>query len=115
MNKLSNIFSKKIQTLSKMGSRGASLLHLSETAENFGFRTLGVRISYSKFLTIPLPAIIHWKTNCFSVVYKITYRNVWIAEPGMGKFKVKKTAFCKDWFNENQEGIALLFELKKDR
>lgn len=107
-----NIDKKEIQILSKMGANGTSLLHLSEAAENMGFRSLGIKVTFTQFLDIPFPAIIHWKSHYFSIVYRATNRKVWIADPGIGKLILSKKEFCDHWLNKNNLGVALLFELK---
>ncbi len=50
---------------------GVSFLDLSHAAEDIGLRTLSLKCSIEDLLyKIPLPAIIHWDTNHFIVVYK---------------------------------------------
>ncbi len=50
---------------------GVSLLGISEAAEQIGFRTTGVHISFEKLTEAPLPCIVHWKQNHFVVVYDV--------------------------------------------
>ena len=52
--------------------QGVSLLGISDAAESIGFKTIGAKISFEKFLNdVPLPCIVHWNQNHFVVVYKI--------------------------------------------
>ncbi len=50
---------------------GVSFLDLSHAAEEIGLRSLSVKCSMEDLLyKIPLPAIVHWDTNHYIVVYK---------------------------------------------
>ncbi len=94
---------------------GSSLLGLSEAAEEIGFHTIGVKISFSKLLEIPLPCIVHWNKSHFVVVYKIKKDTVYISDPAHGLLKYTKEQFIKSWIGNNanhttEEGIALLLE-----
>ena len=51
---------------------GVSMLGISNAAEDIGFKTIGVHISYAQFKEeVPFPCIVHWRQNHFIVVYKI--------------------------------------------
>lgn len=51
---------------------GVSMLGISDAAEQIGFRTSGVIISFEQLAKeAPLPCIVHWKQNHFVVVYDI--------------------------------------------
>jgi ATP-binding cassette subfamily B protein len=105
---------------------GTNFQGLSDAAEKIGFRTLGVKISYSKLVKdAPLPLIAHWNQNHFVVVYKIKQRSrlffpffqrgdgekVFVADPAHGFLKYNAEEFCKSWVsNGKDEGIALLLE-----
>lgn len=55
-----------------LGKAGVSLLGISKTAEELGFKTIGGRLSSNTLVTeAPLPCIAHWNQNHFVVVYKI--------------------------------------------
>jgi len=95
---------------------GVSLRGIEEAAEWCGFRTLAVKIPfYSKngqpsLKKAPLPAIIHWNDNHFVVVYKISSKNVRIADPAHGRIKLSQIEFKKYWIQDEERGIALLIE-----
>lgn len=49
--------------------QGVSLLGISDAAESIGFKTIGAKISFEKFLNdVPLPCIVHWNQNHFVVI-----------------------------------------------
>jgi len=102
---------------------GVSLLGISEAAEQIGFRSTGVQITWEQLQNeITYPCILHWRQDHFVVLYKITKKNqkqkIWIADPAHGLVKYTKEEFLKNWIsNKNQgkdSGIALLLEPSPD-
>lgn len=111
---------------------GTSMLGISEAAENIGFRTTGVKVSFEELKTAPLPCIVHWNQQHFVVVYDIkvpskpslsTRRGaggevVFIADPAAGKVKYTSEEFCRCWLSTKNEGVdvgvALLLEPSPD-
>ena len=93
---------------------GVSLLGISEAAERIGLRSMAVQIDYEKLKEAPLPCIVHWNQQHFVVVYKITEKQVWVADPGAGKLKYTKEEFCNCWLSSRKDGedtgVALLLE-----
>jgi ATP-binding cassette, subfamily B, bacterial len=74
---------------------GVSLAGISEAAERIGFRTIAVKIDYEKMCAdAPMPCVVHWNQNHFVVVYRITAKHVWVADPSAGKFKLTRSEFC---------------------
>lgn len=107
---------QQLRCLTKTTREGSSLLDLSEAAEEIGFHTIGVKITYNKlFEEVPLPCIVHWNKNHFVVVYKIRKGRVYISDPAHGLLDYSKNNFLKLWIGNNanettEEGIALLME-----
>ena len=93
---------------------GISLADISDAAKNLGIETLGVRIKYERLADdIPTPCIAYWKNQHFIVVYQVTERFVYVADPATkGLFIISKSAFVNGWVgnNPNQEGVLLLLE-----
>ena len=94
---------------------GVSFLGLSEAAESMGFRTIGVKINF-KLLNedVPLPCIVHWRQKHFVVVYKITDKKIWVADPAVGLVKYQHDEFLRNWattlVNGENNGLALIME-----
>ncbi|MGD9706647.1 MAG: peptidase domain-containing ABC transporter [Candidatus Delongbacteria bacterium] len=98
---------------------GVSLLSISNAAEQIGFRTRGVRISYDTLMaSSQLPCIVHWNQNHFVVVYKITEKFVWVSDPAHGLLKYSREDFTKRWecdkLDDVPVGVALLLEPSPD-
>ncbi len=80
-----------------------------------GFRSLGVKLTYTKLLEAPLPCIVHWNKNHYVVLYKIRKNTIYISDPAHGLITYTKQEFIKHWIGNNadentEEGIALLIE-----
>jgi len=95
--------------------RGVSLLGISETAENLGFRTRGVQIDFEKLQTVPLPAIAHWDQNHFVVIIRTGKRMIKIADPARGIVNLPKNEFLTHWLSNGYadtllRGTTLLLE-----
>jgi len=116
------IFSlENLRTRSLITREGTSMLGISEAAENIGFRTTGVKISFEDLKEAPLPCIVHWNQRHFVVVYAIKTKRemkVSVADPVAGKMKFTQDEFCRCWISTLDEGkevgVALLLEPTPD-
>jgi len=111
-----------LRNLCNISKEGVSLLGISETAENIGFKTLGGRFTFDKLANeAPLPCIVHWRQEHFVVVYKIKQKNffqnttkVYVADPGIGLITYTEEEFKENWLstktNSLDKGVALLIE-----
>ncbi|MGQ9620398.1 MAG: peptidase domain-containing ABC transporter [Bacteroidales bacterium] len=94
---------------------GVSFLGLSEAADSMGFRTVGVKIPFSTFIkNVPLPCIVHWKQKHFVVVYKVSLKHIWIADPAFGPIKYTHKEFISNWtgtvISGEPVGLVLIME-----
>lgn len=105
---------------SYLSREGVSAQGIMEAAENIGFRTMTVKVPFDTgkdtacLLTAPLPCIAHWNQNHFVVIHKADKRNVWVADPGAGKFKLDRSDFEKSWISDAGQGILILLEPTPD-
>ncbi len=105
-----------LRNRSYIDKEGVSLQGISEAAESIGYRTMGVKIPYSdkadrpSLSVAPLPVISHWNQNHFVVVYRISKKYVWIADPSSERHKLKVEDFKKHWISDYDLGITLLLE-----
>ena len=101
-----------VRELCHIGRVGVSLLNISEAAEKIGMRTLGARLPFDKLAHgAPLPCMVHWKSSHFVVVYRITKKKVYVADPALGHMIYGHEEFKELWAGRGQDaGIVLLME-----
>ncbi|MBW4456043.1 MAG: cyclic nucleotide-binding domain-containing protein, partial [Nostoc indistinguendum CM1-VF10] len=70
----------RLREQANVSRSGSSLRALAAAAESLGFSTRPVKASLDKFAEQPLPAIAHWQGKHYIVVYKITNKQVIVAD-----------------------------------
>ncbi|GAB5525240.1 MAG: peptidase domain-containing ABC transporter [Roseivirga sp.] len=105
----------ELRQSSAIGRAGASLGGIAEAAENFGFHSLPVKVNFDVFKEdVFLPCIAHWRQQHFIVVYRITKRKVYVADPAHGLIVYSTREFLNGWLgNDNtadSEGFLLVLE-----
>ncbi|OQP63425.1 ABC transporter ATP-binding protein [Niastella vici] len=94
-----------IRDLCNIGKEGVSVLGINNAAEQLGFNSVALKASFSVLeKQIQLPCIAHWKQNHFVVVYKITQKHVYIADPEQGKQKLNRQEFLNGWASGKEHG-----------
>jgi ATP-binding cassette, subfamily B, bacterial len=99
----------------EISKQGVTLLGISKAAEAIGFKTLAAKISYAELLDDSLlPCIVHWNQNHFVVVYKISKKFVYVADPGKNLIKYTKQEFLRHWVStrENHEPVGVVLFLE---
>ena len=97
--------SNRLRDLAHVDLSGASMANLASAAEQLGFSTRGMKLDYATLMSVQLPCIVHWKGYHYIVVYKVSDRNVWVADPALGLRRYKKDDFLENW-----KGITLILE-----
>ena len=103
-----------LRNICHISKAGISMEGLKVGAEKIGFQTVAVKLPFENELSeslqnVPLPAVAFWNQNHFVVIYKITKKFVYIADPAKGKVKIPIEQFKKNWYTENSnEGIVLI-------
>ena len=94
------------------GKQGVSLFNLSEAAEQLGFRTEAVATPWDTLRQdTALPCIAHWQDQHYVVLYHITSRYVYVADPAAGRMRLDRNTFLRRWRNYKDEtGVLLLLE-----
>lgn len=91
--------------------QGVSLHGLSLAAERMGYTTLPVLLDLETLRQqAPLPAILHWRQRHFVVLYRLTRRHAWIADPAVGLRRMDMREFVEGWLHGAEEAAALLLE-----
>lgn len=107
-----------LQTLrnsSGITKNGVSLSGISKAAEAIGLKTYALTAPWGKLKTEDIvPFIAHWGKNHFVVVYKITNRKVYVADPAKDLIVYSEAEFLQKWLkadcHETAQGVALLLE-----
>lgn len=105
-----------LRNKSQYGKEGVSLLGLADAAESIGLKSVGAKLTFEQLINDALlPAIIHWDQYHFVILTpRSSKKNLVIADPAKGLFKITKNEFLKHWVstreNEGGKGVALILE-----
>lgn len=101
-----------LRKLTNVRRDGCSFDDLTRAASVLGFKTLLVKIEFDVLQDAPLPAIAFWNEYHFVVIYKVTKRYIYVADPALGRVIYSKREFLKSWAKreEDHKGSVLLFE-----
>jgi len=112
---------QQLRQLTFVDREGVSARGISAGAESIGLRALPVKLPFQGadneevgLADAPLPCIAHWRQNHFIVVYKITKKWVWVADPARGRIKFSHREFQRNWCSDQASGIAVLLEPTPD-
>ena len=94
----------KLRELANVTTQGATLESLARAGEALGFATRGVQCTYEPLLGFELPFIVHWEGYHYVVVYGVSKRQVWVADPAVGFKKMSVEEFERGW-----SGTCLVF------
>ncbi|NEX62778.1 peptidase domain-containing ABC transporter [Noviherbaspirillum galbum] len=94
----------KLRELANVTTQGATLDSLARAGESLGFSTRGVQCTYEAILGFELPFIAHWEGYHYIIVYGVSKKQVWIADPAVGFKKLSVEEFERGW-----SGTCLVF------
>lgn len=120
-----NISVQTLRNKTEIGKEGVNLLGISNAAEDIGYRTQAVQLTFKQIVNdASLPCILHWGQNHFVVLIKIKIsffrrKEIFtIADPARGIIRIEKNEFLRQWESntiDNQPcGIALLLDPTPD-
>jgi ATP-binding cassette subfamily B protein len=95
----------RIRQLVNTGLDGTSLRSLCTAAEELGLAARSVKASPQNLDRMPLPAICHWDGDHWLLLYHITRRHAYLADPAIGFRRVPRDEFDRRW-----TGYAALFD-----
>lgn len=78
----------RLRDLAGVSTAGASLTQLVHAADEVGYETRSLRLSSDRLPRLQLPAILFWKGYHYVVLYALTERHAYIADPAMGKLRI---------------------------
>ncbi|WP_414549155.1 peptidase domain-containing ABC transporter [Anabaena sp. CCY 0017] len=98
----------RVREAAGTGQLGTTLLNLKQGAKVLGFNARGVKapIDLVDKQQIPLPAIIHWNGNHWTVLYGRKGKEYILADPALGVRTLSKKDLLTGWTNS----IMLLLE-----
>lgn len=94
----------KLREMANVTTQGATLDSLARTGESLGFTTRGVKCTFDTLRGFELPLIVHWEGYHYVVVYGVSNRQVWMADPALGFRKLSLEEFERGW-----SGTCLIF------
>ncbi|MDH5539364.1 MAG: cysteine peptidase family C39 domain-containing protein, partial [Rhizobacter sp.] len=87
----------KLREMANVSTSGATLDSLARTGEALGFTTRALQCDFDTLRGLELPIIAHWENYHYVVVYGISARQVWVADPGVGFRKLSVEEFQRGW------------------
>lgn len=94
----------KLREIANVTTEGATMASLALAGETVGFTTKGVRSTFDSLSSFELPFIAHWQGYHYVIIYGISKKAVWVADPAEGFKKFSKAEFEHGW-----AGNCLLF------
>lgn len=98
--------------------QGITLNSINKTAMSLGFKTRCKKLTINELNNEKQICILHWNQNHFIVLYKVTKRHYYIADPSKGPLKLNINSFLKHWIpyysEKGKYGIALFVEPTPD-
>jgi ATP-binding cassette subfamily B protein len=87
----------KLRELANVTAQGATLDSLARAGEALGFTARGLQCTFDALAGLELPFIVHWEGYHYVVVYGISARHVWVADPAVGFKKLSVEDFERGW------------------
>jgi ATP-binding cassette subfamily B protein len=95
----------RIRQAAHTATDGTSLKGLCHAAQTLGLAARSVKASKANLLKMPLPAIAHWEGNHWLVLYDVSEKWAWIADPAIGLRRISRAEFEQKW-----SGYTALFD-----
>ncbi|HYD96176.1 MAG TPA: peptidase domain-containing ABC transporter [Noviherbaspirillum sp.] len=99
----------KLREMANVTTQGATLDSLARVGDSLGFATRGVQCTYEALLGFQLPFVAHWEGYHYIIVYGVSKRHVWAADPAVGFKKMTVEEFERGW-----SGTCLVFTPGQD-
>ena len=96
---------------------GVSMGNLIEAAMSFNLDGKAVQVEWTQLSKdITLPCIVHWRSNHFLVVFKVSRNKIIVADPAFGVIAYSSNEFLDGWLDEGRqkEGFVLILEPTKE-
>lgn len=80
-----------------VGQSGASLQALQELAVAIGLQAVAVRVGAEQLPQVALPALAHYRSGHYVVLYQIGVNGMVIGDPGTGLLRAARDQFLRAW------------------
>jgi HlyB family type I secretion system ABC transporter len=87
----------QLRNVANTDRAGTSLRGLMTAADSIGLQSRPVQIDLKALAKQQLPAIAHWESNHYVVVYQISRHRVIIADPAIGRRNLTHGEFLRGW------------------
>jgi ATP-binding cassette subfamily B protein len=84
---------------------GTSLKGICHAATELGLAARALKVSVRNLPLMPLPAIVHWESNHWMVLYGVSKSSVRVDDPALGARKIPRAEFEAKW-----SGYTALFD-----
>jgi ATP-binding cassette subfamily B protein len=104
-----------LRSITDMSKSGVSLHSLEMAGETLGFSTMSVKAPLAVLGSeCTMPVIAHWNQNHFVVIYRITRKRIYVADPATGKTSYNERDFLHKWScgTENDEDLGIVMVLE---
>lgn len=95
-------------------AEGVSLKGIADGANALGLETAAGLVATDELRSLPLPCVLHWNQNHFTVLHRVTRRRFHVADPGKGNRAFRRDEFERHWLSTESDGVkkgvALFFE-----
>lgn len=111
---------ERLRNACSISMEGISVRGIVEGAETIGLHALPAHVDFDTLKNeAPLPCITYWRGIHFIIVYKITKKWVYVADPLHGLIKYSHDEYIKGWQNigdnsQYTKGVIILFEATSD-
>ena len=95
----------RIRQLCHTSTDGTSLKAICRAATELGLAARALKVSLRNLPEMPLPAIIHWESNHWMVLFEVNEKFVRVADPASGLRRIPRNEFQTNW-----SGYAALFD-----
>src|SRR4030095_3676265 len=95
----------RIRQLCHTSTDGTSLKAICRAASELGLAARALKVSLRNLSLMRLPAIVHWESNHWMVLYDVANTYVKVADPALGLRKIPREEFERSW-----SGYAALFD-----
>ncbi len=97
----------QIRELTNLSAENLSPLAIITGAETLGFSAKAFALKLNELGNLKLPAIVGWQGYHYVVLYRLTAKDVYIADPASGLLKLTREEFSRSWTQADVSGMPM--------